>query len=183
MTDGPGSRVFRFGECVLDLDRGTLERRGALVPIRAKAFGLLAHFARNAEYRRHFPGFADSFGGIAFSAGVVDVTGARQGAALWLPPGGARPAAGGGASRGQPRGATQGGDLRRSRNAGRAAPPPNRPGTCRSSACTRGRRAANLEATSARSVPLYRRHCFQIIGMVGSPGYPQIFAMWRPARA
>ena len=44
----PRPCVFRFGACVLDLDRGTLERAGSLVPIRAKAFGLLCHLARNA---------------------------------------------------------------------------------------------------------------------------------------
>ncbi|MEF2552543.1 GNAT family N-acetyltransferase [Aurantimonas sp. A2-1-M11] len=41
---------------------------------------------------------------------------------------------------------------------------------------------AYLEATSRRSVPLYRRFGFETIGVVESPGYPEIFAMWRPAR-
>lgn len=41
---------------------------------------------------------------------------------------------------------------------------------------------AYLEATSRRSVPLYRRFGFETIGIVESPGYPEIFAMWRPAR-
>ena len=43
-----GTQDFRFGECQLDLDRGTLTRCGALVPVRAKAFALLGHLARNA---------------------------------------------------------------------------------------------------------------------------------------
>ena len=43
-----GLASFGFGACILDLDRGTLERAGSLVPIRAKAFGLLCHLARNA---------------------------------------------------------------------------------------------------------------------------------------
>ena len=42
-----GTQGFQVGECRLDLDRGTLTRGGALVPIRAKAFGLLCHLARN----------------------------------------------------------------------------------------------------------------------------------------
>ena len=48
MKDDPGSRVFRFGDCVLDVDRGVLERSGSLVPVRAKVFGLLRHLAGNA---------------------------------------------------------------------------------------------------------------------------------------
>ncbi len=43
-----GVQDFRFGECRLDLDRGTLTRRGALVPVRAKTFALLGHLAQNA---------------------------------------------------------------------------------------------------------------------------------------
>jgi hypothetical protein len=45
---GGGDAGLRFGECRLDLDRGTLTRCGALVPVRAKAFALLGHLARNA---------------------------------------------------------------------------------------------------------------------------------------
>ncbi len=41
---------------------------------------------------------------------------------------------------------------------------------------------AYLEATSRRSVPLYKRFGFQTIGVVESPGFPEIFAMWRPAQ-
>ena len=48
MADDPGPRTFRFGECLLDLDRGTLTRCGGLVPIRAKTYTLLGHLAQNA---------------------------------------------------------------------------------------------------------------------------------------
>lgn len=41
---------------------------------------------------------------------------------------------------------------------------------------------AYLEATSRRSVPLYRRFGFETIGVVESPDFPEIFAMWRPGR-
>jgi ribosomal protein S18 acetylase RimI-like enzyme len=41
---------------------------------------------------------------------------------------------------------------------------------------------AYLEATSRRGLALYRRHGFEVTGVVESPGYPEIFAMWRPAR-
>ena len=36
-----------------------------------------------------------------------------------------------------------------------------------------------LEATSARSVRLYRRHGFEVRGVVDEPNYPRIFPMWR----
>jgi len=42
-----GTQDFQVGEFRLDLDRGTLTRGGVLAPIRAKAFGLLGHLARN----------------------------------------------------------------------------------------------------------------------------------------
>lgn len=46
----------------------------------------------------------------------------------------------------------------------------------------RDRVPAYLEATSRRSVPLYRRFGFETIGVVERPGFPRIFAMWRSAR-
>jgi len=46
----------------------------------------------------------------------------------------------------------------------------------------RDRVPAYLEATSRRSMPLYRRFGFEPIGVVESPGFPEIFAMWRNAR-
>jgi TolB-like protein/DNA-binding winged helix-turn-helix (wHTH) protein len=48
VADGPGTRCFSFGDCRLDLDRGTLTRGGALAPLRAKSFALLCYLARNA---------------------------------------------------------------------------------------------------------------------------------------
>jgi len=41
-------RIFRFRDCVLDIDSGTLQRDGCLVPVRAKTFRLLCHLASNA---------------------------------------------------------------------------------------------------------------------------------------
>lgn len=46
----------------------------------------------------------------------------------------------------------------------------------------RDRMPAYLEATSRRSVPLYRRFGFETIGVVECPGFPEIFALWRKAR-
>ena len=36
-----------------------------------------------------------------------------------------------------------------------------------------------IEATNRRNAMLYARHGFEIIGVVESPGYPEIIAMWR----
>jgi hypothetical protein len=38
---------------------------------------------------------------------------------------------------------------------------------------------AYLEAASGWSVPIYRCHGFEVIGVVEAPDYPEIFAMWR----
>ncbi|QRM56488.1 winged helix-turn-helix domain-containing protein [Sinorhizobium sp. BG8] len=45
MADKVETCVFHIGDCVLDLGRGTLERCGIRVPIRAKTFSMLSHFA------------------------------------------------------------------------------------------------------------------------------------------
>lgn len=42
---------------------------------------------------------------------------------------------------------------------------------------------AYLEATNRRNAALYAGHGFQALGLVTSPGYPEIIPMWRPARA
>jgi ribosomal protein S18 acetylase RimI-like enzyme len=44
------------------------------------------------------------------------------------------------------------------------------------------RMPAYLEATNRRNARLYARHGFAILGVVASPGYPEIIPMWRPAR-
>lgn len=41
------TRAFQIGDCVLDLDRGTLERCGTTIVIRAKTFRLLTYLAQN----------------------------------------------------------------------------------------------------------------------------------------
>ena len=41
---------------------------------------------------------------------------------------------------------------------------------------------AYLEATNRRIAALYARHGFAVLGVVASPGYPEIIPMWRPAR-
>jgi uncharacterized protein YjiS (DUF1127 family) len=39
-----------------------------------------------------------------------------------------------------------------------------------------------LEATSRRNAALYLRHGFEVRTILTMPGYPEIIAMWRPAR-
>jgi GNAT superfamily N-acetyltransferase len=41
---------------------------------------------------------------------------------------------------------------------------------------------AYLEATNRRNAVLYQRFGFEVAGVVNVSGYPEIIAMWRPAR-
>jgi ribosomal protein S18 acetylase RimI-like enzyme len=153
--------------------------------------------------RRHFPGFAETFGGEAFALGAVDRAADGLGAALWFAPGT------------EPDGAAVmayvEATVETERLAGmqagfaiQASLHPHEPhwylpfigvrpeaqgqgmgdallahGLARADAA---RLPAYLEATSRRSVPLYRRHGFSVIGVVETPGFPEIFAMWRQTR-
>ncbi|MDR6757576.1 TolB-like protein [Mycoplana sp. BE70] len=47
MDESGDQRLFRIGDCVLDLDCGTLVRSGTPVSVRAKTFLLLSHLARH----------------------------------------------------------------------------------------------------------------------------------------
>jgi ribosomal protein S18 acetylase RimI-like enzyme len=152
-----------------------------------------------AGYRRHFPRFIELFGGPA----QADRTSDDAGAALWLAPGvGSDP---------EPLMAHLDATLPAERKAAifqgleiQAGLHPHEDHWylpfigVRPEAQGRGtgaallahglarvdddRMPAYLEATSRRSVPLYRSAGFEVIGVVESPGYPEIFAMWRPAR-
>lgn len=158
-------------------------------------------YVERDAYHAHFPGFLLAFGGRAFDHGAVDAI--PEGAALWFPPGvepdgeailahmaatipagrldalargmelqaglhphaphwylpwiGVRPEA---------QGQGLGGALLR-RGLARA----DRDGL-----------PAYLEATNWRNAALYVRHGFEVTGVVEAPGYPEIIAMWRPAR-
>jgi ribosomal protein S18 acetylase RimI-like enzyme len=158
----------------------------------------------DADYGRHFPEFMMAFGGRAFDSGVVDCDPAGLGAALWFPPGlepdgktilaaleasipperlrvlaagfeiqaslhlhephwylpwiGVRPEA---------QGAGLGSALLRR-------------GLARADA---DGLPAYLEATNRRNAALYARHGFEVAGVVEAPDYPEIIAMWRPARS
>jgi GNAT superfamily N-acetyltransferase len=138
------------------------------------------------DFQKYFPGFIESFGGAAFTNGTVDRSADRLGVALWFPPGLELDPA--------PVMAHLEATIDPARHktlfAGLEIQGPEAQG--------RGMGAhllelgldradadgmpAYLEATSRRSVPLYSRHGFKVIGVVNAPEYPEIFAMWRGAR-
>ena len=154
-------------------------------------------------FRRHFPGFLTAFGRRAFDAGVVDLDPQGRGAAIWFPPGLApdehavmahleasvppeRLAALAPCMQAQ----------------GRLHPsyphcylpwigvrPEARDTGVGSALLARALARADaegmpayLEATSERDTALYLRHGFEVQAIMTMPGYPEIIAMWRPAR-
>jgi GNAT superfamily N-acetyltransferase len=152
-----------------------------------------------AAYRQHFPRFVELFSGPAQADRTID----GNGAALWLAPGVEADAAPLMAHLE----ATLPKDSKAAMLAGlevQAGLHPHEPHWylpfigVRAAAQGKGvgaallahglaradgdRLPAYLEATSHRSVPLYRRFGFETIGVVESPGYPEIVAMWRPSR-
>lgn len=157
-------------------------------------------FPRDRQYRTHFPAFARAFGGGAFAQGTALRTEGFAAAALWLLPH-AHPdeeALGALIGQGVPPG------LREAVLAvfeQLAAHHPAEPhwhlpligadpawrGRGLGSAllgrglqlCDRDRAPAYLEATSPRSVPLYERHGFAVLGVVRVGGSPPIVPMLR----
>ena len=189
------------------LPRSDFSVRGAAIATLVAAFeadeAVRAFYSTDRDYFLHFPGFLEVFGGRAFGSGVVDLDADELGAALWFPPGlepdgdailafmessipaarlqalaagmelqgsmhphephwylpwiGVRPEA---------QGAGLGARLLRQ-------------GLARADA---EGMPAYLEATNRRNATLYARHGFAVLGVVASPGYPEIIPMWRPAR-
>jgi ribosomal protein S18 acetylase RimI-like enzyme len=155
-------------------------------------------------FQKYFPGFAESFSGAVFTNGIVDRSTDGLGVALWFPPGlepDPTPVI-------AHLKATVDPARHKALFAGleiQGALHPDEPHWylpfigVRPEVQGRGIGArllqhgldradadslpAYLEATSRRSVPLYNRHGFEVIGVVEAPDYPEIFAMWRPARA
>ncbi|WP_181706585.1 GNAT family N-acetyltransferase [Chthonobacter rhizosphaerae] len=155
------------------------------------------------EYRRHFPGFLTAFGGRAFEVGTADCDPERGAAALWYPPG-LEPD---GEAVVEHLAATVSPDRFHMLMAGfeiQAGLHPTEPHWYlpwigvrpEATGCgiggallRRGLERADaadlpvyLEATSRRNAALYARNGFEIVGIVEAPGYPEILAMWRPAR-
>lgn len=156
------------------------------------------------EYRRHFPGFMMAFGGRAFDRGVVDEDYFLRAAALWFPPGiepdGEAILAHLEATMPPERLAALGAGMEM-QNAMHPRQPhwylpwmglrPDAQGKGVGSALLATGLArvdadglpAYLEATNWRNAAFYARHGFEVMGVVEAPGYPEIVAMWRPARS
>ena len=162
-----------------------------------------AFYPDDLDYARHFPCFLAAFGGRAFDAGVVELDPEGFGAALWFPPGlepdgegimaymeaSIPPERLGALAAGME---LQGGihphephwylpwigvvPEAQGRGIGSRL---LRRGLALADA---GEMPVYLEATSRRNAALYARHGFEVTGVVEAPGYPEILAMWRPAR-
>jgi ribosomal protein S18 acetylase RimI-like enzyme len=153
------------------------------------------------EYRAHFPGFLLAFGGRAFDDGIVDRHPLGLAAALWFPPGiepdgdaimwhmeATMPAERletlapgmeiqGGFHPHEPHWYLPWiGVVPDARGQGLGAMLLAR-GLARADADGVG---TYLEATNRRNMALYARHGFEVTGVVQSPGYPEVIAMWRP---
>lgn len=154
-------------------------------------------------YRQHFPGFLTAFGGRAFDAGVVDIDPSDRGAALWFPPGlapdGEAIMAHLEASLPPERLAALAPGMEAQGRLHPSTPhwylpwigvrPEVRGRGVGSALLARGLARADaegapvyLEATSERNAALYLRHGFEVQSILTLPDYPEIIAMWRPAR-
>jgi ribosomal protein S18 acetylase RimI-like enzyme len=153
------------------------------------------------DYRRHFPGFLDAFGGRAFEAGVVDRDEAGRGAALWFPPGlepdGEAIMAHLAASIAPERLAALSAGMILQGSLHPEEPhwylpwigvrPEAQGQGVGSALLARGLDRADaegmpayLEATSRRNAALYARHGFEVRAIVEAEEYPEIILMWRP---
>src|SRR5688572_22073736 len=152
------------------------------------------------QYIRFFPAFAEAFGGEAFIRGTAILIEDGAGAALWLPPGSA-PDEGTLAvlieeSVSERRKADLAAVIDEMSRHHPGEPhwhlafvgvKPARQGEGHGSAmielglaeCDRAGVSAYLEATSPRSVPLYERHGFKVIGEIRIGEFPPVFPMLR----
>ncbi len=156
-----------------------------------------------AQYRRHFPAFAQAFGGRAFEHETAFYSGEFSGAALWLPPG-----------IGPDEEALMALLERTLRESEKQAAfavfeqmggyhptephwylpligvVPSRQGKGHGSAllqrvllqCDKDRTPAYLESSNPRNIPLYERHGFELLGTIQVETSPPIFPMLRRAR-
>lgn len=158
-------------------------------------------YPEDEAYRRHFPGFLRAFGGRAFDGGAVDV--ADRAAALWIAPGTEADGAAIMAHLEATVPAARLGLLAAGMEIQGGLHPeaphwylpwigvrPEAQGLGIGGAllwqglvrADRDGLPCYLEATNRRNATLYARHGFEVVGVVDAPGYPEIIAMWRPAR-
>lgn len=155
------------------------------------------------QYLRFFPSFAEAFGGAAFARGTALLSEGNSGAALWLPPGSAPDDDALTALLEESVAEREKPDIFAVlEEMGRYHPAephwylpligvdPGRQGQGHGSAmmayglrpCDRADLPAYLEATSPRSVPLYERHGFEILGEIRIGQCPPIYPMLRAVR-
>jgi GNAT superfamily N-acetyltransferase len=156
------------------------------------------------QFRRFFPDFVEGLGGRAFECGAAYSLDDGSAAALWLPPGtGPDEAFLETVLEESVRAREKPDALAIFEQMAHAHPdephwylpligvPPAHQGRGYGSAlmehalriCDRDGTPAYLEATSLKSVPLYRRHGFEIVCVIQVGSAPPIFPMVRPARS
>jgi ribosomal protein S18 acetylase RimI-like enzyme len=183
------------------------EDRRLLVDIITRAFAADPPsrwlWPNDEQYSRFFPRFVEAFGGSAIDHGTAEITGEGGAAALWLPPGAHPDDAVLGALLEESVDAAvlpKAFALFERMAAHHPAEPhwylpligvtPAQQGHGYGSVllehaaerCDRERLPAYLESTSPRSVELYRRHGFEVIGEIRTESAPPIFPMLRRAR-
>lgn len=155
------------------------------------------------DYLSHFPRFARAFGGSAFSLGTAHATPGHAGAALWLPPGAqVDDALVDEVLRSALAGAHRDHVFAVLDQMGAYHPSephwylpligvdPHHQGRGHGSAllahalaaCDRDQQLAYLEATNPRSLPLYERHGFEVLGRIQEGTSPTLFPMLRRPR-
>jgi ribosomal protein S18 acetylase RimI-like enzyme len=157
-------------------------------------------YPNDEQYWRFFPRFVEVFGGSAIDYGTAEIAGEDGAAALWLPPGAHPDEAALGALLEEsvaPALLPTAFALFEQMTEHHPAEPhwylpligvtPAQQGHGYGSMllehaaerCDRERLPAYLESTSPRSVPLYRRHGFEVVGEIRKGSAPPIFPMVR----
>jgi ribosomal protein S18 acetylase RimI-like enzyme len=189
------------------ISRASSDERALLVDVITRAFAADPPsrwlYPDDREYWRFFPRFVEVFGGSAIDYGTADMAADAGAAALWLPPGAHPDEAALGAlleeSVDPARIETAFSLFERMAGHHPAGPhwylpligvAPGYQGRGHGSRlleyavarCDRDHLPAYLESTSPRSVPLYRRHGFEVIAEIREGSAPSIFPMVRKPR-
>jgi ribosomal protein S18 acetylase RimI-like enzyme len=191
----------------LTVSRASSEDRALLVDMITRAFAADPPsrwlYPDDRDYWRFFPRFVEAFGGSAIDSGTADMAADAGAAALWLPPGAHPDEAALGALLEEsvdPARIDTAFSLFEQMAGHHPAGPhwylpligvaPGYQGQGHGSMllehaaarCDRDQLPAYLESTSPRSVPLYRRHGFEVMAEIRVGSAPPIFPMIREPR-